>query len=225
MNIVSIIPARGGSKGIPKKNLVKFCDKPLLEYTIRASLDSEKISKTYVSSDDSKILEVAKNLGAVPVLRPPEISGDTATSESALVHVLESIRQTPDAVCFLQATSPLRTSKDIDNAIDTYIEDGLDSLFSASPIEDFFVWHVEPGGVIKSLNHDFQNRKRRQDISNQIVENGSIYIFNPDILTKHNNRLGGTIGYSLMESWKIHEIDSQHDLELCEFIYKQRILK
>ncbi len=224
MNIISIIPARGGSKGIPKKNLVKFCDKPLLEYTIRASLGSEKISKTYVSSDDNDILELAKKLGAIPILRPPELSGDTATSESALVHVLETISEEPDAVCFLQVTSPLRTIKDVDNAVDIYVKNGLDSLFSASPIEDFFIWHIEPGGVIKSLNHDFENRKRRQDISNQIVENGSIYIFKPDILTKHNNRLGGRIGYSLMESWKMHEIDSSHDLELCEFLYKQRIL-
>ena len=138
---------------------------------------------------------------------------------------MEVTGEKPDAVCFLQATSPLRTTQDINNAIDTYTSNGLDSLFSASPIEDLFIWHIEPGGVLKSLNHDFENRKRRQDISNQIVENGSIYIFNPDILTKHNNRLGGIIGYSLMESWKIHEIDSMEDLQMCQFIYQQRIAK
>lgn len=225
MKIITIIPARGGSKGIPKKNLADFCGKPLLQYSIEASIKCEKVSKTYVSSDDEEILSLSSQLGAVPIKRPDDISGDKATSESALVHVLQTIPEKPDAVCFLQATSPLRTSKDIENAIETYTNNGLDSLFSASPIEDFFVWHIEPGGVLKSLNHDFENRKRRQDISDQIVENGSIYIFNPDILTKHNNRLGGIIGYSLMESWKVHEIDSQHDLELCEFIYKQRIAK
>ena len=224
MNIITVIPARGGSKGIPKKNLIDFCGKPLLEYSISASIGSEKISKTYVSSDDQEILDLSEKLGAVPIKRPEEISGDTATSESALLHVLENIPEKPDAVCFLQATSPLRTVSDINNAVETFVNNNLDSLFSASPIEDFFVWHIEPGGVLKSLNHDFENRKRRQDISNQIVENGSIYIFNPDILTKHNNRLGGTIGYSLMDSWKVHEIDSRHDLEMCEFIYKQRIL-
>lgn len=225
MNIITIIPARGGSKGIPKKNLVDFCGKPLLAYSIEASLSSDRISKTYVSSDDDEILQFSKSCGATPIKRPKNISGDKATSESALKHVLSTLDYRPDAVCFLQATSPLRSSTDIENAVKAYIDGSLDSLFSASPIEDLFVWHVEPGGVLKSLNHDFENRKRRQDISNQIVENGSIYVFNPDILTKHNNRLGGIIGYSLMESWKIHEIDSEDDLELCQFIYKQRMLK
>ena len=225
MNIIAIIPARGGSKGIPKKNLANFCGKPLLEYTIQTSLECQAISQTYVSSDDEEILSLAKKLGAVPMKRPDNISGDMATSESALVNVLESINEKPDAVCFLQATSPLRTVEDIDNAVKEYTSKRLDSLFSASPVEDFFVWHVEPGGVLKGLNHDFENRKRRQDISNQIVENGSIYIFKPEILTKHNNRLGGIIGYSLMDSWKVHEIDSELDLELCQFLYEQRIKK
>jgi len=223
MNIITIIPARGGSKGMPRKNIISFSGKPLLQYSIESSKNSKYISQTYVTSDDQEILDLAEDLGATPIKRPLEISGDEATSESALEHVLSNLEILPDVVCFLQATSPLRTTSDIDSAIEKFTSDKLDSLFSACPIEDFFIWHHNSDGKLSSMNYDFKNRRRRQEISSQIVENGSIYLFKPNILTKHNNRLGGTIGYSLMESWKIYEIDSPEDLEMCEFLFEQRI--
>mgnify|MGYP003627102143 FL=1 len=223
MKIITIIPARGGSKGIPRKNIIAFSGKPLLKYSVESSRNSKYISETYVTSDDQEILDLAEKLGAIPVKRPPDISGDDSTSESALKHVLSGLKDLPDVVCFLQATSPLRTTSDINSAIEKFTSDKLDSLFSACPIEDFFIWHHNSSGKLSSINYDFKNRKRRQDISSQIVENGSIYLFKPNILTKHNNRLGGTIGYSLMDPWKIYEIDSYDDLEMCEFLFEQRV--
>lgn len=102
------------------------------------------------------------------------------------------------------------------------LEDNLDSLFSASELEDFFIWTYDKNHNLTSLNYDFLNRKRRQDVSAQFVENGSIYVFKPYILFDHNNRLGGKIGMSLMESWKLYEIDSLEDKELCEYYIKSK---
>jgi CMP-N,N'-diacetyllegionaminic acid synthase len=220
MSIKAIIPARGGSKGILKKNIVDFAGKPLLAWTIEQAKKASYIDAVYVSSDDDEILEVAKEHGANPIKRPPEISGDKATSESCLLHALQHMNA-PSAAVFLQATSPLREPQDIDHAIKKFNKEELDSLFSATPLEDFFIWRVNKAHVM-SYNYDYRERKRRQDISGQIVENGSFYIFKPSVLAEHNNRLGGKIGYSLMDSWKLHEIDNLDDLELCEYLFKKK---
>jgi len=217
VDIKCIIPARGNSKGIPRKNIIEFAGKPLLAWTIEQAKRSSHIDEVYVSSDDEEILKVSEQYGAIPIRRPDKISGDHATSESCIAHALPHMGA-PLSVIFLQATSPLREVKDIDLAIEKFNNLQLDSLFSATLLEDFFIWSVEEGRVM-SYNYNYKNRKRRQDVVNQIVENGSFYIFKSSILRRDNNRLGGKIGYSLMESWKIHEIDSYDDLELCRHIF------
>jgi CMP-N,N'-diacetyllegionaminic acid synthase len=226
MNIVCIIPARGGSKGIPKKNIINVAGKPLIAWSIEQAQNSKYLKDhVYISSDCDEILNVAKKHGANVIKRPDDISGDKASSESALFHAIFEIEKNSDKVdlvVFLQATSPLRESKDIDNAIDELIEKKFDSLFSASELEDFFIWTYDDDKNLTSLNYDFLNRKRRQDVSAQFVENGSIYVFKPQVLFDHNNRLGGKIGMSLMESWKMYEIDSLEDKALCEYYIKSK---
>lgn len=221
LNIVCIIPARGGSKGIPKKNIIDVAGKPLIAWSIEQAQNSKYLrNHVYISSDCDEILEVAQKYGANIIKRPDDISGDKASSESALFHAIFEIEKNNnkvDLVVFLQATSPLRESKDIDNAIDELIEKEFDSLFSASELEDFFIWTYDADKNLTSLNYDFLNRKRRQDVSAQFVENGSIYVFKPKVLFDHNNRLGGKIGMSLMENWKMYEIDSLEDKALCEY--------
>lgn len=218
--VVAIIPARGGSKGIPGKNIINFSGHPLLSWTIGQVKNSKFINEVYVSSDSDEILSVAKGYGAKAIKRPAEISDDMATSESCLLHFLEQVDDV-DIILFLQATSPLRETKDIDNAINKFIEGDYDSMFSATELEDFFIWTVD-NDEVESYNYDYKNRKRRQDISGQIVENGSFYLFKPEVLYNFSNRLGGKIGFSLMEGWKIHEIDNKEDLMLCEYIFKQK---
>ena len=219
--IKAIILARGGSKGIPNKNIVDFCGKPLLAHTISQTLSSKYIDEVYVSSDSEAILEIAKKNGAIPVKRPGSISGDEASSESALNHFLH-VCSNFEIMLFLQPTSPLRHTNDIDCAIEKYIKNNYDTLFSANKIDILSVWSVEKDRY-KSITYDYKERKRRQDIDNLILENGSFYIINKKGFEKHNNRLFGKIGHYVMEDWKKYEIDSFFDLEICKFIYERRI--
>lgn len=228
MNIVAIIPARSGSKSVYKKNIASFNESPLISYTIKQARATKFNIPVYVTSDCQEILSIAETYGAIPILRPDNISGDYSTSESALIHAIEKIeketQRNVDICVFLQATSPLREVSDIENAISKLLIENLDSVFSASVLEDFLIWKNE-NEVLQSVNYDYKNRKRRQDSEKQYVENGSIYVTKRDLLIKNANRLCGKIGASLMDSWKSYEIDSYEDLEICEMIYKSKLCK
>jgi N-acylneuraminate cytidylyltransferase len=211
MNVLTIIPARGGSKAIPRKNLVEFGGKPVLAWSIEQARDAKQINRIVVSTDDAEITAVAKQYGAEVVTRPAAISGDTASSEAALVHVLDTLeteeQYRPDLIVFLQATSPLRGENDLDAAIDQLRAEGADSLVSVGPFHGF-VWEIRDG-VPKPMTYDPLNRPRRQDIpAEYVAENGSFFIFKPEILRKFNSRLGGKIAVyrqSLVDSFEINE--------------------
>ena len=222
MKILCIIPARGGSKGIPKKNIIEFAGKPLISHSINQAINSKYITDVVVSSDSDEILEVSKFYGATTLKRPEELSTDTSSSESALIHTIKTLNKDYDYIVFLQATSPLRTTKDIDNCIESLINNNLDSVFSASILEDMLIWKSNSNSF-ESVNYDYKNRKRRQDSEIQYVENGSIYVFKKEGFIENNNRLFGKIGLSLMDGWKMFEIDSLEDLELCELIFKNKL--
>lgn len=219
--ISAIILARGGSKEIPRKNIIDFCGLPLVAHTIRQALNSKYVDKAYVSSDSEEILHIAGSFGALPIRRPSKLSTDDSASETAIKHFVENT-EVGDTILFLQPTSPLREAKDIDSAIEKYYENGYDSLFSATDGKDLCVWNVS-GETYNSLSYDYTKRQRRQDIQNVVVENGSFYILDRDGFLKNNNRLFGKIGHYMMDDYKIHEIDNHHDLELCEFLYNNRI--
>ncbi len=227
MNIVAIIPARGGSKSIPKKNIMNFCGKPLIAWSIEQVLGSALINGIYVSTDDAEIADVSKKYGAEVIKRPTELATDTVGSEQVLVHAVNQIdksgRQKTDIVVFLQATSPLRESSDIDNALQRFIDEDADSLFSGAVLEDFLIWG-QVNGEFSSINYDYKNRGLRQNREKQYVENGSIYIFKPEVLRKQGNRLGGKIIVYEMELWKTCEIDSYEDVEICEYFMKSKLL-
>ena len=217
---VAIILARGGSKGIPKKNIKNFCGKPLLVWTIEQCLKSKFINKVIVSSDDKKILNIANQNNAFALKRPKNISEDNSTSESGWLHVLNYIEKEEDYdyVITPQVTSPLRKKNDFDKAIKYFEKEQLDSLFSCNIVNDFFLW--EKTNVFWSINYDYKNRKKRQDIKDQYLENGSFYIFKPEVLKKERNRLGGKIGVYEMEFWQSFEIDTIQDFKMCEVLMK-----
>jgi CMP-N,N'-diacetyllegionaminic acid synthase len=222
--MICILLARGGSKGIPKKNIIDFNGHPLIYYSIKQALNSKYIKEVYVSSDSDEILNISSKYGAKPVKRPESIAGDKSSSEDALIHCIDCIGnlEEDDTIVFMQVTSPLRESIDIDKAIENFQENDYDSLFTASALEDLLIWEIKQGNL-KSLNYDYKSRKMRQENSPQFVENGSIYIFKKSILYTNKNRLGGKIGIYIMENWKMFEIDDYEGLDLCKMLYANKL--
>lgn len=220
---LAVIAARGGSKGIPNKNLVELCGKPLLGWTIEQAGAAKGVDAVAVSSDSEAILEVAERHGAIGVKRPADISGDTAPSEAAWRHALDALD--PDRGPFadivaLQATSPIREPSDIEGAIACYDRDGYDSVVSVCEVEDFFNWRVNADGEAESVNYDYRTRRRRQEIERRYLENGSIYVFPATMLRDTSNRLGGRIGLYIMERHKMFQIDRPEDFKLCAVIMR-----
>ena len=228
MKITAIILARGGSKGLPNKNILNFCGKPLISWTIENCFNAG-INSVWVSSDSEEILEISKNNGAQVLKRPNDLSNDSSNSEEAWLHAInyiESFQNSKiDFVFAPQVTSPLREVKDIANAIKIIDQQKLDSLFSSSIVEDLFFWEKDSKGLLSSVNYDWKNRKRRQDISEKFIENGSFYFFKPNILRLNNNRFGGKIGLVKMEFWKMFEIDSKEDFKMCSALMNEFLIK
>lgn len=217
---VAVIPARGGSKGLRKKNIYPVAGRPLLAWSILQAAGSRKVDRVFVSTDDTDIAAVARAYGAGVVERPAELSGDNATSESALLHavdVLEREHGIPvGLVVFLQATSPLRKPGDIDRAIDCFAADNADSLISVTRLDDLTLWEKREHGW-QSVNFDYRNRGMRQDRPPQYVENGSIYLVTPDVLRTFGNRIGRNLSVYEMEFWQLWEIDTIEEVDLIEF--------
>jgi len=219
---LAVIAARGGSKGIPNKNLIDLCGKPLIAWTVMQAAAAQGVDVVAVSSDSDQILAAAEAAGAVGVRRPEDISGDLASSESAWLHALERLdgKLGPfGRVVALQATSPIRESSDIEQALATFEREELDSLLSVCEVEDYFNWRIGAGGP-EPINYDFRNRRMRQQIEKRYLENGSFYVLIPALLREQNNRLGGKIGMHLMERHKMFQIDRPEDIKLCAAIMR-----
>ncbi|MBI5788350.1 MAG: acylneuraminate cytidylyltransferase family protein [Candidatus Schekmanbacteria bacterium] len=220
MRIAAVIPARGGSKRIPGKNILSLRGKPLIAHSIEQARKSQLVNRVIVSTDDAEISQVSKQYGAEVIQRSRDLSTDTATSESALLHVLEYLETQenylPDLLVFLQCTSPMRKDDDIDNAIRIMIEEKADTLFSAFRFNKY-IWTMK-NGVVNPINYDYQNRWREQDFPVQYQENGSIYVVKPAILKENNNRLGGKIAVYEMDYLNSFQLDSYEDIKLFEFL-------
>jgi N-acylneuraminate cytidylyltransferase len=221
MRTVAIIPARGGSKGIPRKNLVEVCGKPLIAWSIEQARASAEIESVWVTSDDAEILETAERFGARPIRRPDELSDDSASSESAWSHAVDTIEADSGEVGLvvaMQATSPIRDPDDIDRAVRTWRNGGHTTLLSVVEIHDYFMWRRSTTGECLSVNYDWRDRRRRQAIEPRFLENGSLYLFTPQHLRETGNRLGGRIGFHLMRRHTLFQIDEPEDLHLVEGI-------
>jgi N-acylneuraminate cytidylyltransferase len=222
MKVVAIIPARGGSRRLPRKNVQPVAGRPLILHSIEHAVTSTMVSRTIVSTNDLEIASISRTAGAEVIIRPPELSTDTATSESALLHVLAALEQQdgyrPDLVVFLQCTSPVRRRGDIDGAIQHLVNVGADSLFSATESK-WLLWR-SAGPWAESFNYDYRKRRREQDMIPEWRENGSIYVFKPWVLYEQENRLGGKIAVYEMDYWSSFQIDSKEELDLCDWILR-----
>jgi N-acylneuraminate cytidylyltransferase len=217
---VAIIPARGGSKRVPSKTLMPPAGRPLVVHTIEHALAAEAVEAVYVSTEDPEIAAVARAAGAEAIERPAELAADEATSESALLHALDQLDSDPELVVFLQCTSPVRGPRDIDGAVAKLVSEGADSLLSVCE-DTSFIWTLD-GGEPRSVTYDFRSRQREQDIPPQFRENGSIYVFKPELLRREGNRLGGRIALYEMDWWSSFQLDSPENAELIEWILSRR---
>ena len=214
-----IIPARAGSKGIKGKNIINFCGRPLIAWSILQARQSKNISNIYVSTDGEEIADIARKYGAVVIKRPSELASDTASSEDALLHAVNEITKTEvfHTLVFLQATSPIRRAFDIDAAVEKFVKEGLDSLFSMTILDDYCLWKRGKNGL-ESFTYDYKSRGRRQEREPLYLENGSLYVFSKELFIKEKNRLGGNIGMYEMPIECSYEIDTEQDLKICEQI-------
>ena len=217
-----MIAARGGSQGIPHQNLLDLCGKPLIAWTVEQARAARGVDVVAVSSASDNILAAAEAAGAIGVRRPDDISGDLASSESAWLHALDATEARMgrfERIVALQATSPIREPGDIENALATFDRDHLDSLLSVCEVEDYFNWRIGANGP-EPINYDYRNRRMRQQIEKRYLENGSFYVLIPSLLREQNNRLGGKIGFHVMERHKMFQIDRPEDVKLCAAIMR-----
>lgn len=223
MQIGVIIPARGGSKGIPGKNLRPVAGLPLLVHAIRAALGCAQVNRVAVSTDDPLIASTARTAGAEVIDRPADLANDTASSESALIHGLEvwhSQGYHPDRLLFLQCTSPLTRASDLDGLISHALASGADSAFTGVPSHRF-LWREGPDGHWSGVNHDKAHRPRRQDRPPEIMENGAAYFFDvPGFLSARHRFFGKTVCWQLPPSHGV-EIDEEDDLVLVESVARR----
>ena len=222
MSVKAIIPARGGSKGIPRKNLVEICGRPLVVHSIDHALAAPEVDEVLVSTDDREIAAVSRHGGATVIDRPAELSDDFASSETALLHALDFLGardgREPELIVFLQATSPLRPPGAISDAIRLLQAQGADSLFSAADLEGF-VWRVR-GTAPEPLNYDPRRRPRRQDCDRHVFENGSIYVFKPHVLRSWGSRLGGRIAVLMQDPLYSFQVDEPDDIQVIKGLFQ-----
>lgn len=207
MNVKSLILARGGSKGIPKKNIVLLKGKPLIWYSIRAAQESSS-SEVWVSSNDSEILKLAEEYGAKPIRRPDSIAQDYSKSEESLLHFAENVEF--DVLVFIQPTSPMILPSDIDEALSLLPE--FDSVFSAYREHWIPRWTLD--GV--PFNWETSLRPMRQDMPELWVENGAFYVTKKSSLLESGLRYSGKIGVLEMPVRRSFQVDNYHDLEIVE---------
>lgn len=217
---MAVIPARGGSKGLPRKNVLSIAGKPLLSHTVAHALGANAVDRVYVSTDDAEISEIAVNAGALVIDRPIELSGDEVTTEQALEHALQVMEEQdgidPEILVLLQCTSPIREPEDIDSAVSMVSSSSFDSVLSVSQSHRF-IWRSEDGQAVP-VNYDPLYRPRRQEMTREFVENGSLYVFKPKGFRESGSRLHGKIGMHVMGPSSSIEIDSQRDFEFCEWV-------
>jgi len=223
--VIAIILARGGSKGIPRKNVLEFSGHPLVAWSVMQAKQTKEIDEVYISSDSDEILEIAQSYGAKVIKRPDEYAGDTAKSEEAILHALEVVGSDQEMVIMLEPTAPLRKPNDLGEAVNMFRKEDWDSCFSGATLQDFLIWKKGENGELISINYDYKNQGPRQMRDPDYVENGAIYMFKPEIMLKGKNRFGGKIGIFPNHFWQSFEIDELEDWDFVELVFNRYLLQ
>jgi CMP-N,N'-diacetyllegionaminic acid synthase len=223
MNILGIIPARGGSKGIPKKNIRIISGKPLIAWTIDAALNSMNLSDVIVSTDSQEIAEIASHFGArIPFLRPSDLANDETPGVQAILHTLTMLPNY-EAVVVLQPTSPLRSADDIDQCISLGLEKSANSVVSVTASASHPYWTYKLDGSMR-IEYFLKPSKscRRQDLPEAYTLNGAIYYAKSEWLIANKSLIGAdTLGY-VMPSDRSIDIDGELDWKIAEMLLKER---
>ncbi|MFI1695850.1 cytidylyltransferase domain-containing protein [Streptomyces bobili] len=222
--VLAVIPARGGSKGVPAKNLASVGGVPLVARAVRECRATRLVTDVVVSTDDQAIAVAAREAGAEVVLRPAAIAGDTATSEAAVLHAMDTHEAlhgaAVDAVLLVQCTSPFIAREDIDGVAAAVVENGADTAVTVAPFHGF-VWRDgtaegtdgtnDTGGGV-GVNHDKSYRPRRQDRPQDLLETGAAYAMDAAGFREHGHRFFGRTDLVRTDPARVLEIDDPHDL-------------
>lgn len=219
MNVLGIIPARGGSKGVPRKNIRLLCGKPLLAYTIESALAAKRLTRTILSTEDEEIADVGMRWGVeVPFLRPKELAEDASPTFPVVQHALEALEregQIFDAVCLLQPTNPLRRATDIDQCIELLENTEADSVISVSAVpaeyNPHWVYRRFEDGRLGLFTDETEPISRRQDLPPAFHREGSVYVTRTDVITSTSSLYGAKIvGYEMPADFSSN-IDTPRD--------------
>ena len=220
----AIIPARGGSKGIPKKNIKPLRGKPLISYSIEHAKKSKYINKVVVSTEDEEIAEISTEYSAEIIERPKELAKDESPTIDAIFHalaVLKTENYNPDIIILLQPTSPLRNAEDIDNAMELFLNSGCESVVSVCEVEHSPYWSLKiEDNHLKPIFGEKYLEMRRQDLPKVYMPNGAIFISTPENLRKYKSfHCPKTIPY-VMPLERSVDIDKEIDFMLAELLMR-----
>ena len=231
MKVLGIIPARGGSKGVPRKNVRLLCGKPLLAYTVESALASKRLTRTILSTEDAEIAAVGGRCGIeVPFLRPAELALDTSPTFPVVQHALAEMERegrSYDAVCLLQPTNPLRRAEDIDQCIELLETTGADSVISVLPVpaeyHPCWVYSRSDDGQLRLFTREAEPIARRQDLPSAFHREGSVYVTRTEVIRTRQSLYGTRImGYRMPAEFSSN-IDSPEDWREIEKRVSARI--
>lgn len=221
--ILGVVAARGGSRGLPRKNVLDIAGRPLVAWSVRAGAESELLDRCILSSDDEEIIAAARAHGAdVPFVRPIELATDTATAAPVVLHALEAVGA-HDYVVLLQATSPLRTGEHIDACIRQCIDRGAPACVSVTPAakSPYWMYRIE-SDVLEPLFPELARVGRRQELPEVYALNGAIYVIRAEVLERTRVFTPpGTVGYVMGAECSV-DIDSSLDAALATLLLESR---
>lgn len=227
--ILALIPARGGSKSIPRKNIKMLAEKPLIAYTIEAAKKSHFLTRTVVSTDDKEIARVARRYGAeVPFMRPTEYAQDTSTSMEVVQHALRWLKEdenmTYDYLMILQPTSPFRTAEDIDECIKLAVDKKADSVMSMKELDDFApkkIKKIKNGKILPYFEDEGKTSSRRQDLEKMYKRNCAVYLTKIECIMQEDFFGKKSLAYLMPEERSL-DINKPADFDLAQFLTKRK---
>jgi CMP-N-acetylneuraminic acid synthetase len=234
MNVLAVIPARGGSTTLPRKNILPFCGKPMIAYSIEAALSARRsgasIDRVIVSTDDAEIADISRKFGAdVPFMRPPELAAADTPSLPVVQHAIAFAEQERaamyDWVLLLQPTSPLRTEDDILAALHLVTEPGTTAVISVTGANTSHPKKLKliEGGILRPFQDDGFQPARRQDFGYDVYKtNGAIYLARRDVLMQEGSFYGDCPRPLIMPPERSVDIDTKLDFDMAEFLYRRR---